>query len=131
MGDKVGLSLLHCYLGLLALAQGQPNAAHGSFIEGLTIAHQSEIKIYLVYNLIGMASVFLAESNLTCAVNLLAVSTQIAKSAGLKIEPELQEPYDKAIVEVQDKLSTADFQSAWETGQGLTMEDAVRLAKEG
>ena len=128
MGDKVGLSLLHCYFGLLALAQDKPSEAHGSFIEGLTIAHQSEIVIYVVYNLIGMASVFLAEGDLTHAVNLLAASTMIAETKGLKIEPELQEPYDKAFIEARKKLSKADFQSAWEAGQGLTVEDAVRLA---
>ena len=131
MGDKVGLSLLHCYFGLLALAQDQPSAARGSFIEGLTIAHQSEIVIYVVYNLIGMASTLLAEGDSIHAVNLLAASTAIAKSTGLKIEPELQEPYDKAFIKAKEKLSEVDFQSAWETGRGLTVEDAVRLALEG
>jgi class 3 adenylate cyclase/tetratricopeptide (TPR) repeat protein len=131
MGDKVGLSLLHCYFGLLALAQGQPSTARKSFIEGLTIAHQSEIKLYVIYNLIGMACVFLAEDCSEGAVKLLSVSDAIARSTGLKIEPELQEPYDRADIQAREKLSATDFHSAWEAGQGLTMEDAVKLALEG
>jgi len=128
MGDKVGLSLLHCYFGLLALAQGQPGAARRSFTEGLTIAHQSEIKLYIIYNLIGMACVFLAEGILAEAVSLLAATSTLAESTGLKIEPELQVPYDQAVMEAREKLSGVDFQSAWAAGQGIMMEDAVSLA---
>ena len=128
MVDKVGLSLLHCYFGLLALAQDQISSARRSFVEGLTIAHQSEIKIYVIYNLIGMSSVFLAEGNPVYAVNLLAASSATAGSTGLKIEPELQDPYDKALVQAREKLSEVDFQTAWEAGQRLAVDDAVRLA---
>jgi hypothetical protein len=130
MGDKVGLSLLSCYLGLLALAQGQPTAARSYFRDGLTIAYESDIKTYSIYNLIGMAALFMMENKHAESVTLLAASSSIAESLGLKIEPELQEPYDVALAKARQTCSEDDFQSAWETGAKMDMEHAVQFALE-
>ena len=128
MGDKVGLSLLHCYLGLLALAQSQTHAARKSFTEGLTISHQSDIKLYAVYNLIGMANLFRVEGKPSDSVVLLAAATRIAASLGIKLEPELQEPYDAVLAQNRADLAAADFESAWERGKDMDIEHAVKFA---
>jgi tetratricopeptide (TPR) repeat protein len=131
MGDKVGLSLIHCYLGLLALGQNQPSQARASFVEGLTIAHQSEIKLYTIYNLIGMARLFSTQRRIfPTLVTLLAASTGIAEALGLKIEPELQEPYDQALSEARMKLSEADFVTLWKVGETMDIEKAFQFALE-
>jgi adenylate cyclase len=130
MDDKYGLSLVHCYLGLLALAQNQPEAARTSFVEGLMIAHQNNIMIYAIYNLIGMASLFNVEDKPASSATLLAATTKIIKSIGLKIEPELQEPYDVVLAEGQKKLPETDFRSAWEAGNKMNMEQTVQFALE-
>ncbi|HEX5809286.1 MAG TPA: tetratricopeptide repeat protein, partial [Anaerolineales bacterium] len=130
MGDKYGLSLLHCYLGLLALAQGQSQTARESFSEGLTIAYQGDIRLYTVYNLIGMASLFGAEARFTDSIILLSSATAIAESIGLKVEPELQEPYDKTLADSRRKLSEQDIQSAWEAGKTMDIAQAVQFALE-
>jgi predicted ATPase/class 3 adenylate cyclase len=130
MGDKFGLSLIHCYLGLLALTQDQPKAARASFIEGLTIAHQGDMKPYTVYNLIGLASLFNVEGKPVDSVTLLATAAGAAKSIGLKIEPELQEPYDRVLAENRKMLSEEDFQAAWAAGEKLDIEQAVRFVAE-
>ena len=130
MGDKVGLSLLHCYLGLLGVAQGRANAARSSFLEGLTIAHQSDIKSYVVYNLIGMASLGMLEGKPAYSLTLLAASIQLARSIGFKIEPELQEPYDQVLAESRQRLSEEDFAIAWAAGETMDAEQAVRFARE-
>jgi len=57
-----------------------------------------------------------------------AAANAIAKSIGLKTEPEIQEPYDEALAEVRKKLSEEDFQSAWLTGEAMDMERAVKFA---
>lgn len=128
MGDKYNLALLHCYLGLLALAQGQPEAARTSFVEGLTVANQNDIIMYAIYNLIGMANLFHNQGKSSKAVVLLAVADKVAKSIGFKVEPELQEPYDRVLAEVTQKLSEQDFRAAWETGQNMDMDQAVEFA---
>jgi tetratricopeptide (TPR) repeat protein len=130
MGDKVGLSLIHCYLGLLALAQGQPGQARASLVEGLTIAHESDIVLYVVYNLIGMACLFNREGNPSRAVTLLAGCTGLAEALGIKIELELQEPYDEALADARSKLSEQDFASSWEMGKTMDMEQALKFALE-
>ena len=130
MGDKVGLSLIHCYMGLLALAQEQTDGARRYFLEGLTLAHQSDIKSYVIYNLIGVAKTLLLEGKPSSCVTLLAAATSIAQSLGFKIEPELQEPYDQAIAEARQKLSQQAFESAWQVGDSMNAERAVNLATE-
>jgi adenylate cyclase len=128
MGDKFSLPLLHCYLGLLALAQNQPGMARTSFVEGLTIAYQNDVKIYTVYNIIGIASLFNYQGKFPEAVVMLAASDRIAKSIGIKVEPELQEPYDKALAEDREKLSEVEFHPAWEAGSTMDIGQAVQFA---
>jgi len=130
LGDKVGLSLLHCYLGLLALAQGQPGAARKSFKEGLDIAWQSEIKLYLAYNLIGIACVLIAEDHPTGAAKLLSAVAAHIQKFGFKLETELQQPYDDALATAKESLDEAAFQAAWEEGQNMSVEQTVRFAQE-
>ena len=130
MGDKSGLSLIHCYLGLLALAQDRPKAARESFREGLTTAHQGDLKLYTVYNLIGIAGLLNMEGKGTDSTILLAATTGIAEAVGLKIEPELQEPYDRVLADLRSSLSEGDFESAWQAGKKMDMEQTVRLALE-
>jgi hypothetical protein len=45
------------------------------------------------------------------AVTMLAASNQVAKSIGIKIEPELQDPYDKRLPNTG--ISGHEFQSVW------------------
>ena len=130
LGDKVGLSLLHCYLGLLALAQGQIRAARESFQEGLHIAYQSDIKLYVGYNLIGMACVFIAEDHPAQAAKMLSAVIAFAQEVGFKIETELQLPYDNALASAKGSLDEASFQNAWEEGQATSVEQAVQFALE-
>jgi adenylate cyclase len=130
MNDRYSLCLLCCYLGLLALAQNQPDSARKSFMEGLTIANKNNLVMYAIYNLIGMASVLNSQRKSSEAAVLLAASNGIATSIGVKIEPELQEPYDRALAESREKLSEQPFQSAWEAGKNMSIDQAVQFALE-
>jgi len=130
LGDKVGLSLVHCYLGLLALAQNHPGAAHKAFQAGLDIAYPSDIKLYTAYNLIGEACALLAEDCPAQAVQLLSAATAYGQEVGFKIEPELQRPYDNALSSSKEKLSAKAFQEAWDIGQKMDVKSAIQLALE-
>jgi len=128
LGDKVGLSLLHCYLGLLALAKNELGAARESFQEGLRIAVESDIKLYLGYNLIGLACVLINENNYPDATKLLSTVNSYAEDIGFKVETELQRPYDSALASAKRTLDEATFQCAWEEGQSMTVEEAIDIA---
>jgi len=97
----------------------------------LKLTHESDIKSYLVYNLIGCACAFLAEDKLAITTKVLSVSSAIADSMGFKIEPELKQPYDEALSSVKEKMSEAEFTSTWDEGQKLTIDQAVELALKG
>ena len=129
LGHKVNLSLIHCYLGLLALARNQINSAREFFQEGLTIAFESNMRAYVVYNLIGYACVDLAENTPTRAATLLGAAAANAAAIGLRIEPELQRPYDLALQTAKEGMSEADFHAQWEMGRKMLLEDAVKLAR--
>lgn len=128
MGDKVGLSLIHCYLGLLALTQGRCASARQEFLEGLEFAQQSNYHLYALYNLIGIASYWHAEAQVSRAVTLLSAVTTITSAMGFKIESELQEPFDQALAQTRAKLSDSEFQSAWRIGEQLDFEGTVQFA---
>jgi tetratricopeptide (TPR) repeat protein len=128
MGDRVGLSLVHCYLGLLALAQGRRQAAHQEFQEGLRFALQSNYRLYAVYNLIGLASYWNDEAQVSRAVTLLGAVAAITSAMGFKIESELQEPFDKVLADTRAKLSTDEFHLAWGTGEQMDFEGTVQFA---
>jgi len=130
LNHKVSLSLLHCYQGLLALGRNQINTAHASFQEGLTIAHQSDMKAYIIYNLIGCACVQLAEDKFSDAAKLLGAASAIATSIGFKIEPELEHPYANALASVKAKMSESDFLTAQDSGTKMTIEQAIQFALE-
>jgi adenylate cyclase len=131
INDKMGLALVHCYIGLLALVRAQTSNARASFTEGLTIAHQSGITSYIVYNLIGMANVLLVEGGVSRSATVLSAATTIARSIGFKIEPELQEPYDKILTTVKGRLSEEDFSSVWNDGLKITIDQAIEIALKG
>jgi tetratricopeptide (TPR) repeat protein len=128
LNDKVGLSLLYCYLGLLALAQGQAGAARKSFEEGVSIAWQSDIKLYLGYNLIGIACVLLSEDCPAGTAKLLGAVTAYTQKIGFKLETELQQPYDQALAATKERLDEASFQATWGEGQTMSVEQAVQFA---
>jgi uncharacterized protein YwgA len=86
--------------------------------------------MYAIYNLIGMANVLISQRKSFETAVLLAASNGIAISLGVKIEPELQEPYDKALAESREKLSEHGFQSAWEAGKNMSIDQAVQFALE-
>jgi tetratricopeptide (TPR) repeat protein len=124
---KILISLFHCYQGLLAHARGQTAAARNSFQEGLKIAHKSNMKAYIIYNLIGCACIYLAESEPSRAVMLLRVASANAEAMGFKIETELQRPYDRALDTAKKEMDEETFSAAWDKGQRMTMEEAVQL----
>lgn len=130
LGDKIGLSLVQCYLGLLALNQGQSAQAYEFFLAGLQIAQQSEIHLYFIYNLIGIACVLVAEEQPGEAAKLLSAADSHRQKFGFKLETELQQPYEQALARVKDCLEAASFESAWQAGQGLDMRQTMELARE-
>ena len=130
LNHRVTLSLLHCYAGLLALARNQTQAARESFQIGLAIAHESEIKSYLVYNLVGLACVYLAENKLPLSAKLLSAASAIAASINFKMELEIAQPYEKALATLREKMSETDFIAAQKAGAKMTSTEAVQCVQE-
>jgi hypothetical protein len=74
-------------------------------------------------------SVKIAAGDFPHAVQLLAAAQAGAQALGLKIEPELQKPYDEAVRAATARLPEAEFRTHWEAGRALSLEDAVQAAR--
>ncbi len=125
---KVGLALLHCYLGLLALARRQVAVAQACFSEGLQVAYQAEIKSYAIYNLIGFAMLALQAGDPARGLRLLAAANALAVAIGLKIEPELQIPYEQVLQAARQALPESEFENLWQAGASSSLDEAVNQA---
>ncbi|HEY3312216.1 MAG TPA: tetratricopeptide repeat protein [Anaerolineales bacterium] len=128
LGHKDSIALIHCYQGLLALARHDELKARRSFQEGLKIAFESNLKAYVIYNLIGFACVYQAENNPRRAAQLLGAVNAIGTAAGFKIELELEQPYETTLLAAKGGLGQEAFDEAWRTGQQMTMDEAVKSA---
>jgi tetratricopeptide (TPR) repeat protein len=131
LNHAVMTSLLHCYQGLLSLAHGQPAIARESFQAGLKLSHESDIKPYLIYNLIGYACIFFDENKFPLTIKVLSASSSIADSIGFKMEPELKQPYDSTLASAKEKMTETEFTTNWDEGQKLTSDQVVDLALKG
>jgi predicted ATPase/class 3 adenylate cyclase len=131
LNHAVMISLLHCYQGLLALVRGNVSSARDSFHAGVKLAHEGDIKAYVIYNLVGCANAHLAENKTLLAVKLLGSSTAIADAIGFKMEPEIKGPYERAIATAKEKLGEDEFSTAWDEGQKMTPDQAVELELKG
>ena len=131
LNHRVLLSLLYCYEGLLALVRNQTRFARESFQTGLRIAQESEIKTYVVYNLVGCALVSEAENDLSASAFLLSASTTLAESIGFKMEPEIERPYSSTLAMLKEKMPQDEFTSAWENAKKLTTAQVVEIALKG
>jgi tetratricopeptide (TPR) repeat protein len=125
------ISLLYCYQGLLAHARGQNSHARRSFLAGLKLAYESDIKTYIVYNLVGCALIALAEGQDINSVTVLGSVSAIATSIGMVMETEIKQPFEKAVSELKLNLAEDEFESSWEAGKVMTTEQAYQFALQG
>jgi len=131
LNHAVMISLLHCYQGLLALVRGNVASARDSFHAGLKLAHEGDIKAYVIYNLVGCANAHLAENKTSLAVKLLGTSTAIADAIGFKMEPEIKGPYERAIATAKEKLGEDEFSAAWIEGLKMTPDQVIDFELKG
>ena len=59
------------------------------------------------------------------------MSSAIADSIGFKMESELKQPYDNALVTAKEKMTEDEFSFAWNEGQETTQEQAIEFELKG
>jgi len=128
--DKINLSWALSILGLVALQRGEMAKAQTTLQEALHILKDSKEMLVILTILESLASVLIVSDQAQRAVLLGGTATAIRTELGIPMEPNRREAYAEALAKAQAALGEG-FATAWETGVGLGLEQAVALALEG
>jgi hypothetical protein len=126
--DDLVITELH-NLGHVASLRGQPERAKRLFIESLRRGEESGNEANRPYNLIGLGRVALAEGQPKNAAVLLNTGLGILQRQGKAVVPLLRDAVEQAVAEAKAAIGEAAYGAAAIVGEGLTTDEAVRMAE--
>ena len=124
MDDKSTMAYALLGLGLVALAENQPDALERILLS-LRLRVESGGQLGQTSSLIGMACQAMHEGNARQAARLLGAVDAAIRAIHGTVEPELIPFHAKTLAAVMEQLGASAFQSAWDEGAGWTLEEAV------
>jgi tetratricopeptide (TPR) repeat protein len=118
------------WVGFIACHQQEYAKAQEHYLEALKLYLPTELRGFDWADAwAGLARAFMRQPATTArGVQLAAVAEKILKDMGAVLWPIVRVQFDDALAFAKGSLGEAAFQSAWEAGQRMTMEDAVELA---
>jgi tetratricopeptide (TPR) repeat protein len=115
------------HLGYLALREGNLAEAHDIFTQNVQEFFEDKIEIGIVFNLEGVAGLFVAMGKPESAARVLGWADATRKRIN-DTRPRLEQAdVDKIIAACLAKMGEAAFAEAYEEGQKMTMDEAVEL----
>ncbi len=114
-------------LGLVDLAENNPEA-RGHLFHSLRLGVKMGVKVTQTSSLVGLARLALQAGDARGAAQWLGAVESALKVLGVVMEPEVIHFHAQTLASVKAQLGESTFQSAWEAGQRLTLEEAVELA---
>ncbi len=128
LGDKRGMAALLHHMGRVALRQNNVRASHSLFAQCLALRENLSDKSGMLECLSGFAMLAHALGGLDKAVQLLAVIAKLRTGLGATPSPVERQRLEQMVTGLKTQLSDDSFQSAWATGNEMTLEQAVTLA---
>ena len=130
MDDQQGIANSLNNLGTVAYGQGDHPAAQELFKASLVLCVEIGDKLGIAYLEAGLAEVSAALGLFKRAAHLAAAAEALLAAINALLDAAERGRLDKTIASVRSALDDAVFQSAWEDGQRMTMEEAVAYALE-
>ncbi|HET8846623.1 MAG TPA: hypothetical protein VFN35_34495, partial [Ktedonobacteraceae bacterium] len=96
--------------------------------QGLQLACSTNVRLQMAKALIPLAGALGMQSQSELAARLLGASEKALERLGALNPPSDQMELDAIIAAVHAQLDDATFQSIWDQGRELTLEQAVALA---
>ena len=124
----------HIAFGLIVLAwfkhqNGQPLDARQHALECLEIARRGEVGDWVLLYVYCYLGGLMAEAKPDVAVRILALSETWAGKFPAPRDALFDKPYyERFLNTARAALTTAEFTTAWEAGQALTLPEAIELA---
>ena len=128
LGFAWGLSRTLCYLGDLARARDDLDAALGHYRESLQLAQKSGVLLRAANALDGVAGVAAARGDAERAVRLYGAAAALREQLGAAVVPWELPGRERDLAVAQAALGPAAFAGAWAAGAALPLEVTVAEA---
>jgi non-specific serine/threonine protein kinase len=124
----VGYALLG--LGLVDLSEHKPGARE-YILQSLQVRLEKGEQLPQVSSLIGVAGLVLQDGDAQFATQLLGAIQSAVQALHAIVEVDVKFFHEQTLAAVKDQLGEVAFQSAWEDGKKLSLDEAVTLVLEG
>jgi hypothetical protein len=140
LGNKWDATTSHFNLGFVAVEEREYEVAQAHYIESLRLAREIGYKLFIVYNLVGLAGVVVQVGSALAipatlesrqrAARLVAAAEAILAKMKAAMEPFIRRQCDRAVAMARVVLDEEAFNAAWAEGEKMTLDEAVAYALE-
>ncbi len=128
LGNRMHYLWARAHLGYLSLLEGKISQARDILVETTQEFHSDQSEIGVAFTLEGLASLCVAVHKPEQAARLIGWANTTREKVSDPRPPLEQADVDKTIAECLAKMGEVAFSDAYETGQKLTLDEAVALA---
>jgi predicted ATPase/DNA-binding SARP family transcriptional activator len=126
-GDKWGIARALGGIGRLANMRGDAIAAAAALSESLALSQNIGDKEWMVEGMTELAATA-ASIQPASAARLFGAEAALRAAIATPLAPVDRARYDRALAEIQARLTLDEFSAAWNEGQALSMEQAIASA---
>lgn len=127
IGSQLGIALAKVYLGDMAIDREAHAEAITWYKESLSIILEMGDSWYMLHTLAGLAVVAATIGPPETAVYLLSAFEVMNRATGHRIAPRYRRAFNDAVATLRASLGTERFLDAWEQGERMSIEEAVRM----
>lgn len=129
LGDRSGVGTSLNNLGNLACEEGEFASARALHEEGLAIDHELGDRWGIAFALEGLAAVVAVLGKSLRAARIWGAAERLREEIGAPLPPNERPRYGRRVAVARAALrDDAAFDSAWQEGRALTIEQAIALA---
>jgi tetratricopeptide (TPR) repeat protein len=112
-------------LATVSLLQGEHARAARELRETMLLGREMGDQYLLVFALAGLAKLELARGRPARAARLSGTVARLQEQLGIAMAPMENQDREQVVARAREGLGEADFSRAWESSQGLTLDEAV------
>ena len=124
-GTTGRLTLALIYRGQVANIQGEARRAAEVFQEGLQLAREWDSAWGMAECLEGLAVSAASEAQPERAARLLGSAARLRETIGAPVHPVDRADHERAVEVSRSALGAAAFETAWASGQAMSLEDVI------
>jgi predicted ATPase/transcriptional regulator with XRE-family HTH domain len=123
LGDKPGICNALVNLGHLAQRRGELDTAAHLFTESMELFRDGGDRRGLAQSLVGLAAVAASRGRVEYAARLLGAVDATLEGIGSRMYPQERLDYERTLAAIRPQLSDMEWQSAWQQGREMGIED--------